>query len=122
MRFRRVLGAAALQSDPQQALLAWTRVGEAPVDLILVKGGTRLLVANSNRFNVQGEQANVGVVNVAAVTAGQSPVLGTIPSGLFSRAFALEANAKTVLVDNYVSDQVESIDVSGLPEAGPTGA
>jgi DNA-binding beta-propeller fold protein YncE len=110
-----LFSAAALQSNPQNALTYWFRVGEAPVDLTLVNGGTRLLVANSNRFNVQGQQADVGVVKVAAAASAQSPVLGTIGSGLFPREFAVEANGTTALLDNYGSGQVESIDLSSLP-------
>jgi len=110
-----LFSASALQNNPANALVTWILVGEAPVDMALADQGTRLLVANSNRFNVQGEEADIGVVNVAAAAAGQPVEVGTIMSGLFPRQFALEANGKTLLVSNYASDQVEAVDVTGLP-------
>jgi DNA-binding beta-propeller fold protein YncE len=110
-----LFSAAKLVSDPAHALLTWIRVGEAPVDLALVRGGTRLIVGNSNRFNVRGQKADLSVVNVADVLAGKPAVLGSIGSGLFPRQLTLEPNGKTLLVANYNSDEIESVDVADIP-------
>ena len=62
--------AAALRSDPARALVAVVRVGEAPVGLMLVRDGSRVVVADSNRFNATGANSDLSVVNVAAALAG----------------------------------------------------
>ena len=110
-----LFSAAKLVSDPAHALITWIRVGEAPVDLALVRDGTRLIVGNSNRFTVPGQKAGLSVVNVADVLAGKPAVLGSIGSGLFPRQLTPEPNGKTLLVANYNSDEIESVDVAGIP-------
>ena len=111
-----VFKAAALQSSiATSALLAWTSVREAPVDLAFASGGADIVVADSNRFMVQGQTADLGVVNVADVLAGQPGLVGKITSGLFPRELSLKANGTTLLAANYSSQQVEAVDVSSLP-------
>jgi DNA-binding beta-propeller fold protein YncE len=120
-----LFSAAKLVSDPARALVAWVRVGEAPVDLALIDGGTRIIVGNSNRSQVRGQQADLGVVDVAdvltsrpaAAGAGQAAEVGLIGSGMFPRELALEANGKTMLVANYDSNEVESVQVAGIPSS-----
>jgi DNA-binding beta-propeller fold protein YncE len=110
-----VFSASALQHSTVAApLLAWTLVGEAPVDLHFVDNGTLIVVADSDRFNTQGETPDLGVVNVADVLAGQAGLVGKIASGQFPRELAVEANGKTLLASNYASEQLEAVDVSGL--------
>lgn len=46
--------ARKLVTDPRHARLAAVRVGEAPVGVILVDHGRRIVVADSNRFNIAG--------------------------------------------------------------------
>jgi DNA-binding beta-propeller fold protein YncE len=126
--------AAKLRSDPAHALVTWVRVGEAPVDLVLIDHGTRLIVGNSNRFGALVDtagpstlpggkpihrtplgQADLGVVSVADVLAGRPAVLGVIGSGEFPRDFALEANGKTLLVGDYYANEVEAVNVTDVP-------
>jgi DNA-binding beta-propeller fold protein YncE len=107
--------AAKLQSDPSQALIAVVRVGELPVGLALVRGGTRIVVADSNRFDVSGAVANLAVVDVAAALAGQPAVLGYVKAGLFPREMALVPGGRTLLVTNYASSQLEAVNIPTLP-------
>ena len=58
--------AAKLISDPKHSLISSVRVGEAPVGLILVRNGARVVVANSNRFGASGAVANLSIVDIAA--------------------------------------------------------
>jgi len=58
--------AAALQTDPARVLVATVRVGEAPVGLMLVKNGSLIVVADSNRFGAPGANSSLSVVDVAA--------------------------------------------------------
>jgi hypothetical protein len=55
--------AAALRSDPARAPVAVVRVGEAPVGLMLVRDGSRV-VADSNRFNATGANSDLSVPTI----------------------------------------------------------
>jgi DNA-binding beta-propeller fold protein YncE len=106
--------AARLASDPAHALVAVVRVGEAPVGLAAVRGGSLIVVADSNRFDARGAIADLDVVNVAAALSGRRAVVGHIASGSFPREMALLPNG-TLLVSDYASSQVEAVDVATIP-------
>jgi DNA-binding beta-propeller fold protein YncE len=107
--------AARLISDPQRAMLAAVRVGEAPVGLTLVRGGSLVVVADSNRFNAPGAHGALSVVNAAAALAGRPAVLGTIPIGGTPKEMSLEPNGRTLLVSNSAPAELHLVDVSALP-------
>jgi DNA-binding beta-propeller fold protein YncE len=107
--------AAALQTDPRRALVAMVRVGEAPVGLMLVRNGSLVVVADSNRFGARGASSDLGVVNVAAALAGKAAVVGHIPAGQFPREMALEPDGQRLLVTNYASGQLEAVSIPTLP-------
>jgi DNA-binding beta-propeller fold protein YncE len=107
--------AARLLTDPAHALVALVRVGEAPVGLALVDGGQRVVVADSNRFGLTGKKSNLAVVNVAAALAGKPALAGYLPAGQFPRQMALEPDGRTLLVTNFISGQLEAVNVTGLP-------
>ena len=106
--------AARLASDPAHALVAIVRVGEAPVGLAAVRGGSLIVVADSNRFGASGATASLDVVNVKAALAGGQAVVGHIPSGAFPREMALFPDG-TLLVSNFGSGQLEAVDVPAIP-------
>jgi DNA-binding beta-propeller fold protein YncE len=110
--------AARLVSDPKRALVAAVRVGEAPVGLAAVRGGSLMVVADSNRFGASGATSDLDVVNVAAALAGRPAVVGHIRAGLFPRDMTLAPDG-TLLVSNFDSGQVEAVDVATVP--GPPG-
>jgi DNA-binding beta-propeller fold protein YncE len=105
--------AAALSSTPALALRAAVRVGEAPVGLGLVRGDSRVVVADSNRFAAPDAKSALTVVNVAAALAGRPAILGTIPAGSFPREMAPDGHM--LLVGNFVSGQLEDVNVPSLP-------
>ena len=107
--------AAALLADPRSALLADLAVGEAPVGLALVRDGSLILVADSNRFNARGQHASLAVVDVSAALAGRPALLGYLRAGIFPRDVAANPAGTAVLVANFGSSQVESVDVADLP-------
>ena len=113
----RLLGfsAARLRTDPARSLIASVEVGEAPVGLALVDGGSRIVIADSNRFAASGAASSLGVVSVAAALAGRSALLGYLPAGGFPREMALEPDGRTLLVGNFNSGQLEAVDVADLP-------
>ena len=111
-----VLGFSAprLQADPRHALLAQVHVGEAPVGLALADDGRRLVVADSNRFRATGAASNLAVVDVRAALA-RPALLGMIPTGTFPREMTVVPNADTLLVTDYLSEQVQAVNLETLP-------
>jgi len=107
--------ASQLRSDPSHALIARVRVGEAPVGLALVDGGQRVVVADSNRFQQQGASSSLAVVNVAAALAGKPALAGYLPAGGFPRQMDLEPGGRALLVTNFGSRQLETVNVANLP-------
>jgi DNA-binding beta-propeller fold protein YncE len=107
--------AASLLTDPAHSLIARVGVGEAPVGLALADGGQRIVVADSNRFGLRGASSNLAVVNVAAALAGKPALAGYLPAGGFPRQMALEPNGRTLLVTDFTSRQLETVDIANLP-------
>jgi DNA-binding beta-propeller fold protein YncE len=107
--------AAALRTDPGRALAAIVRVGEAPVGLMLVRNGSLVVVADSNRFGASGATSDLTVVNTAAALAGESAVAGSVPAGQFPREMALEPGGQRLLVTNYASGQLEAVSIPSIP-------
>jgi DNA-binding beta-propeller fold protein YncE len=104
-----------LRTDPAHALLADVRVGEAPVGLALAKQGSLIVVADSNRFGASGKSASLSVVDVPDALAGRPALLGYLPAGQFPRDVAANSNGSTVLVANYDSGQIETVNPAALP-------
>jgi DNA-binding beta-propeller fold protein YncE len=112
-----VLGfsATALRTDPRHALLAQVQVGEAPVGLALSGNGQRLVVADSDRFSAKGGTANLAVVNVSAALAGRPALLGLIPAGAFPREMTVIPRTNTLLVTDYLAEQVQAVNLATAP-------
>lgn len=80
--------AARARRDAQHALLARLPVGQAPVGMVLFRHGTRLLVANQNRFSAPGAAPDLSVVDTSAALKGDRRCW--VPSPLnFPREFAV---------------------------------
>ena len=107
--------ASRLRSDPGHSLIARVGVGEAPVGLARVDGGQRVVVADSNRFGQQGAKSSLAVVNVGAALAHRPALAGYLPAGGFPRQMALEPDGRTLLVTNFESQQLETVNVTNLP-------
>ena len=104
--------ASKLAAHAKQAELANVRVGEAPVGLALVDGGSRIVVADSNRFDASGRNSELTVVSTEAALAHRSAVIGTVKAGLFPREMALEPAGTVLLVGNFESGTLESVHVT----------
>ena len=109
--------AARLAADPAHALVAVTRVGSEPVGLAAVRGGTLIVVADSNRFGAAGQSSTLSVVDAGAALAGRSAIVGDLPAGGFPRDMSLSPDG-TLLVSDYASGQVQAIATADLPAAG----
>jgi DNA-binding beta-propeller fold protein YncE len=106
--------AARVLADRVNSLVADVRVGEAPVGLAVANNGATIVVADSNRFNVEGAHANLLVVDTSAALAHRPAVLGHIKSGFFPRDMAVTPNGGSVLVANFESGQLEEVGVATL--------
>jgi len=102
---------ARLRSHANDPELAIVRVGEAPVGLAVVDGGSRVIVADSNRFDAAGEHAALTLVNIGAALAHRAAIVGTIRAGLFPRDMALEPAGTVLLVSNFGSGTLEAVHV-----------
>ncbi len=107
--------ASKLRADPAHALLADVRVGELPVGLALIRDGSMIVVADSNRFDVSGKSSSLAVVDVPDALAGRPALVGYLPAGTFPREMALEPDGRTLLVTDFGSAQLEAVNVAALP-------
>lgn len=107
--------ASRLRGDPVHALVARVQVGEAPVGLALVRSGQRVVVADSNRFGRPGAKSDLAVVDVAAALAHHAALAGYVRAGVFPRQMALEPNGRVLLVTDFASQQLETVNVTNLP-------
>ena len=62
-----------------------------------------------------GAASSLAAVGVAAALAGRAALLGYLQAGGFPREMALEPDGRTLLVSNFSSGQLESVDVADLP-------
>jgi DNA-binding beta-propeller fold protein YncE len=109
--------AARLASHPAHALVGVVRVGSEPVGLAAVRGGTLLVVADSDRFGASGASSELNVVSVPAALTGRPAVVGELSTGLFPRDMAVSPGG-TLLVSDYSSGEVQAIATAALPAAG----
>ena len=71
----------------------------------------------SNRFTDAGASASLAVVDVSDALKGRPALLGYLPAGRFPRQMAVEQGGRTLLVTNFDSSQLESVNVADLPSA-----
>ncbi len=106
--------AAVLRSRPGHALIAKVNVGAAPIALVMVRGGSRMLVADTNLHGEHGAASNVAVISIPAALSGGHALLGVFGAGL-GREFALAPDGKTVLLTDNNAGRLQAIDVTSLP-------
>jgi hypothetical protein len=58
---------------------------------------------------------DLAVVDVADALAGRQAVLGYVRSGAFPREMAVVPGDRVLLVSNYSSDRLETVDLASLP-------
>jgi len=100
-----------------RALRAVVGVGIAPTGLAVLAGGSRVVVANSNRHGDAEEPQTLAVVDVeAALVHRRSALLGTIPAGAWPREVAALPDDRTVLVTNVYSRSLQSVAIAAPDE------
>lgn len=104
-----------LISDSEHALIGKVPVGTAPVGVAVVNDGKLVIVTNSNRFAAnQKARQTLTVIDATKVSSGQSAVMGSIPAGIFPREFGYSTDGRTLYVANYISKEIEVIDLTRL--------
>lgn len=104
-----------LLTHPTSALLASLSIGQAPTGIALVKNGSVLVVANSNRFLAPQTPQTLTLLDAKQAIVGKIAILGTVKTGAFPRELTLETGGQTLLLTNYNSDTLTIIDVADLP-------
>ena len=100
----RILVAPELVSNPPSALAGRTAVGESPVGLALVGHDQMVIIADSNRFNVNGKTSNLAVVSDRG--HANLVLVGYVKARDFPRDMAVNPDGRTLVVSNYASGQV----------------
>jgi len=104
-----------LLSNPADSIIARVNVGQTPIGVAFIRGGTEIMVADSNVNHVHGADALTLVSTQRALQGGGSAaVLGFLPSGQTPREFGLEPGGTLLVTDNS-SGQLQAIDTGSLP-------
>jgi DNA-binding beta-propeller fold protein YncE len=104
-----------LLSDPADSIIARVNVGQTPIGVTFIRGGTEIMVADSNLSHVPGADTLTLVSTRQALQGGGSAaVLGFLPSGQTPREFGLEPGGTLLVTDNS-SGQLQAIDTGSLP-------
>jgi DNA-binding beta-propeller fold protein YncE len=110
-----VFSADKLLSNPADSIIARVNVGQTPIGVTFIRGGTEIMVADSNLNHVRGADT-LTLVGTQRVLqgGGAAAVLGFLPSGQTPREFGLEPGGTLLVTDNS-SGQLQAIDTGSLP-------
>ena len=104
-----------LLSNPADSIIARVDVGQTPIGVAFIRGGTGIMVADSNLNHVHGADTLTLVSTQRALQGGGSAaVLGFLPSGETPREFGLEPGGTLLVTDNSAG-QLQAIETGSLP-------
>jgi serine/threonine protein kinase/DNA-binding beta-propeller fold protein YncE len=106
--------AAKLRTDPAHSLIAKVAVGQNPIGETFIKGGTQIVVADSDKTHLVGSSSKLTVVNTKDALASKPALVGLIRTGNQPREFVLEGG-QTLLVTNTGSGQLEAVTIGDIP-------
>lgn len=105
-----------LHTDPAHALRGAVHVGAAPIGLALIDGGSKVVVANSNRFHgTPDDKEFLDVIDAGRISSGGNAVIGRIPAGAFPRDIRVTSDGHTMLITNFGSRTLEIVDLRSYP-------
>jgi DNA-binding beta-propeller fold protein YncE len=107
--------AAKLLSDPENARIGMAPVGQAPIPIVVIDGGRKVVAGNSNRFVSPGSPQTLTVLDTAKMPEGADAVLGTIEAGAFPRGLSVSQDGLTLFLTNAGSNSLQMIDLGRLP-------
>jgi DNA-binding beta-propeller fold protein YncE len=97
-------------------ILGTAPVGTAPRDVLIVDGGRKIIVANSNQMLGQfSGTETLTVIDAAGIGTGRNAVLGTIAVGADPRYLSLTADGRKLVVSNFKSRSIQLFDLEQLP-------
>jgi 6-phosphogluconolactonase (cycloisomerase 2 family) len=104
-----------LLTDPANALISVTPVGESPVGIEFFDDEQLIAVANSNRFNA-GQAGTVSILNArkALRGEGEAATLASFEGGEFPREFGLSADDQFLYMTKFSSDALAVFPVADL--------
>lgn len=109
------------KDDAAHALIGTVPVGTSPVGVAVVNDGKQVIVTNSNRFSGnRNARQTLTVIDATKVSSGQTAVLGSIQAGAFPREFGQSPDGRTLFVANYISSELEVIDLMRLSPEPPS--
>jgi DNA-binding beta-propeller fold protein YncE len=107
-----------MRSDVEHAQVGKVPVGSSPVGVAVVNDGKFVLVTNSNRFaKDQTARQTLTLIDASRVSEGQAAILGSLAAGIFPREFGQSPDGRTLFVANYLSNELEVIDVDRIKAA-----
>jgi DNA-binding beta-propeller fold protein YncE len=107
---------AKFQTDAAGSLVGTVPVGPSPVGVAVVNDGRQIIVTNSNRFsNDRNARQTLTVIDATKVADGAAAVMGSIKAGAFPRQIGQSPDGRTLFVSNYLSNELELIDLTRLP-------
>jgi DNA-binding beta-propeller fold protein YncE len=110
-----VFDTAKLVSDPGHSRLGVSPVGEAPVPVVVIDGGKKVVIGNSNRFAGGNGPQTLSLLDAAKMEQGLDSALGTIPSGAFPRELSVSVDGHTLFLTNAASNSLQVMDIDRLP-------
>jgi DNA-binding beta-propeller fold protein YncE len=97
-------------------LIGTVPVGSLPRDHVVVDGGRKVIVANSNQVLGKREDTEtLTVIDAAKIASGAEAVLGTITVGADPRYLSVTHDGRTLLVSNFKSRTLQIIDLDRMP-------
>ena len=105
---------AKLQTQPGKALVAKVLVGQAPIGEALVKGGSRLIVADNDGKPAPQTTHELAVIDPAAALAGKTALVGHIATGAGPHEFAVSPDGTFLYVTDLFSSQIQVVDLRTL--------
>jgi DNA-binding beta-propeller fold protein YncE len=114
---------AKFQTDAEHARVGTVPVGSSPVGVAVANEGRQVFVSNSNRFaRDQTVRQTLTVIDAARVGEGAAAVQGSVPAGLFPREFGRTPDGQTLFISNYISSELEVIDLKRMTVERPPAA
>jgi DNA-binding beta-propeller fold protein YncE len=99
-----------LKSGAANALLAWIRVGAAPVGVTVADDGKRVVVANSNRF-VPESPSTLSVID-ARGPHGKPALTRSVATQVFPRDVTVSPDGNTVITSCFGSGTIDIVSLA----------
>lgn len=93
------------------AQIATVQVGTSPIGLVFVNGGRQIITADSNRNNFRNATTGLTVVDIDSALSGKQN-FARVHTGLFPRSFSLSSDGNTLLVSQFDSNAIQSINLA----------